>query len=234
MELTLIEKRRETLDATSFFFQPALPILWTPGQFLIYTLNHENPDLRGKMRFFTVSSAPFENHIAITTKIDDKAPSSFKKTLNQMPIGGKIEGKGPDGDFVVKDPFAEYVFIAGGIGITPFRSILTKMNHDSAISHKPLATRVTLLYANKNDDIPFKKELEEITRSNPNIKIHYFVSPMRITKDSIEKIIPDLKKPLYYISGPNAMVEDMQNILKSLGIEDRKIKSDYFDGYKVI
>ncbi|MCL6096077.1 MAG: FAD-dependent oxidoreductase [Patescibacteria group bacterium] len=228
MELTLIEKKPETLSAVSFFFKPAIPVLWTPGQFLIYTLDHRNPDVRGKMRFFTISSAPFENHIAITTKIDDKSPSSFKKALNQMPIGGKIKAKGPDGNFVVEDVFAEYVFIAGGIGITPFRPIILDLTKDKS----PI--KVTLLYANKNGDILFKNELEEITKSNPNIKIHYFVSPVRIDRDSIKKLVSDLKKSLYYISGPNPMVEEMLGMLKTLGVEGKKIKSDYFDGYKAI
>jgi ferredoxin-NADP reductase len=228
MELTLVEKRKETLSVVSFFFKPAFPILWTPGQYLIYTLDHQNPDLRGKMRFFTISSAPFENHITITTNINDKSPSSFKKTLNQMQIGGKIKAKGPDGNFVVQDLFAEYIFIAGGIGITPFRSIIIDLANDKS----PI--NITLLYTNKNEDILFKNELEKITKSNPNIRIDYFISPARITKNSLKKIIPDLKKPLYYISGPNPMVEDMVNILKSLNVEDEKIKSDYFDGYQTI
>ncbi len=208
MELTLIEKRQETLDAVSFFFKPSFPILWTPGQFLIYTLEHKNPDIRGKMRFFTISTAPFENHIAITTKIDDKTPSSFKKALSQMPIGGKIEGKGPDGNFVLEDVFAEYVFIAGGIGITPFRPIILDLANDKS----PI--NVTLLYANKTGDILFKNELEEIAKSNPNFKINYFISPNHITEDSIKKLVPDSKQPLYYISGPNNMVEDLLAILK--------------------
>lgn len=226
MELTLIEKKPETLNAVSFFFKPAFPLLWTPGQYLIYALDQENPDLRGKMRFFTISSAPFENHIAITTKIDDKSPSSFKKTLNQMPIGGKIQAKGPDGNFVVKNPFAEYVFIAGGIGITPFRPILLTLTKDKS----PINVR--LLYANKNDDILFKNELEEFAKSNPNLSINYFINPAHITEDSIKKLIPDLKNPLYYISGPNNMVEDLLNLLKNLGVQEKKIKLDYFSGYE--
>ncbi len=228
MELTLINKKQETLSATSFFFKPSSPTLWIPGQFLIYTLEHKNPDVRGKMRFFTISSAFFENHIAITTKIDDKAPSSFKKALNQMQLGGKIQAKGPDGNFILEDLFAEYVFIAGGIGITPFRSIILDLANDKS------PVNVTLLYANKDEDILFKNEFEEIAKSNPNFKINYFISPKHINEDYIKKLVPDLKKPLYYISGPNNMVEDLLTMLKSLGIEEKKIKLDYFHGYETI
>lgn len=234
MKLTLIDKKQETLNTVSFFFKPSSPTLWIPGQFLIYTFEHKNSDVRGKMRFFTISSAPFENHIAITTKIDDKTPSSFKKGLNQMQLGEKIQAKGPDGNFILEDVFAEYVFIAGGIGVTPFRSILAQLNHDSAISHKPLATGVNLLYANKNEDILFRNEFEEIAKSNPNLKINYFINPSHITEDSIKKLVVDLKKPLYYISGPNNMVEDLLTMLKGLGIEEKKIKLDYFNGYETI
>jgi ferredoxin-NADP reductase len=228
MELTLINKKQETLSTISFFFKPSSPTSWTPGQFLIYTLEHKNPDVRGKMRFFTISSAPFENHIAITTKIDDKSPSSFKKALNQMKLGEKIQAKGPDGNFILEDVFAEYVFIAGGIGITPFRPIILDLANDKS----PI--NVTLLYANKDSDILFKNEFEEIAKSNPNFKINYFISPKHIGKDSIKKFVPDLKKPLYYISGPNNLVEDLLNLLKNLGIEEKKIKLDYFHGYETI
>ncbi len=228
MELTLIEKRQEALGAVSFFFKPSLPILWIPGQFLIYNLEQENPDVRGKMRFFTISSAPFENHIAITTKIDGKAPSSFKKTLSQMKLGGKIQAKGPDGNFILDDVSAEYVFIAGGIGITPFRAMIKQLNNNN----NPI--NITLLYSNKNEDIPFKSELEQIMKTHPGFKIHYFINPVRIDKDAIKKLVPDLEKPLYYISGPNNMVEDLLATLNNLGIEKKKIKLDYFHGYETI
>lgn len=229
MELTLISKKQETPDAVSFFFKPSPSILWTPGQFLIYTLDHKDSDVRGKMRFFSISSAPFENHIAITTKIDDKAPSSFKKALNKMSIGEKIQAKGPDGNFILKDGPAEYVFIAGGIGITPFRAIIKHLNNNN----NPI--NITLLYSNKNEDILFKKELEQIAKTHPELKIHYLINPARIDKNTIKKFIPDLKKPLYYyVSGPNAMVEDLLTTLKNLGIEEKKVKLDYFHGYETI
>jgi len=228
MELTLINKKQETLSTVSFFFKSSSPIFWTPGQFLILTLDHKNPDVRGKMRFFTISSAPFENHIAITTKIDDNASSSFKKALSQLKLGDKIQAKGPDGNFILEDVFAEYVFIAGGIGIAAFRPIILDLANDKS----PI--KITLLYANKDDDILFKNELEEIAKSNPNFKINYFINPNQISEDSIKKLVPDLKKPLYYISGPNNMVENLFTMLKNLGIEEKKIKLDYFHGYKTI
>jgi len=225
MELTLIDKKYETLDTVSFFFKPSSPIFWTAGQFLIYTLEHQNPDTRGKMRFFTISSAPFENHIAITTKISYKAPSSFKKALSEMKLGGKIQAKGPDGDFIIEDPFEEYVFIAGGVGITPFRSIIADLAHDKS----PI--NVTLLYANQNEDIAFKKELDEIANGNPNIKVNYFISPIRIDIESINKVVSDPKKPFYFISGPNNFVEGLSVVVNRFGIEKKRIKHDYFSGY---
>ncbi len=228
MELTLVEKKQETPGTVSFFFKPSSPVLWTAGQFLIYSIDHKNPDVRGKMRFFSISSAPFEENIAITTKIDGKSPSSFKKALNEMPVGGKIEAKGPDGNFVIQDVHREYVFIAGGIGITPFRSIIASLNQ------KQLVMNITLLYSNKNEDVLFKDELEKIKKGHPELKIHYFISPNRIDKSAVKKFIPHLNKPLYYISGPNNMVEDLLSILKSLGVEEKKIKLDYFHGYETI
>lgn len=225
MELTLVEKKHETLDVVSFYFKPKFPFLWTPGQYLIYSLPHPNEDEKGRMRFFTIASAPFEGKIAITTKIDDAHSSSFKKALNKLPIGSLISAKGPEGDFILEDPLEEYVFIAGGIGITPFRSILASLAKEKS----PI--RITLLYAYGSDDIPFKKEFEEITNSLQNIKINYFISPVHIDSDTIGKYISNPLTPLYYISGPNSFVEGLSVVVKRLGIEDKKIKRDYFQGY---
>ena len=226
MILTLIKKRKEAGNVKSFIFKPENSLIWTAGQYLIYSLEHKNPDLRGKMRFFTISAAPFEKYPSITTRIDKTKGSSFKKALDSLKPGDTINAKGPDGDFVVKNGNKQYVFIAGGIGITPFRSIIAAMNH------KQLAMNITLLYSNKNKDIPFKSELEKITMTHPELKIHYFINPYRIDKNAVKKFVPDFKKPLYYISGPDPMVEKTEKLLLELGIKKENINLDYFSGYR--
>lgn len=225
MKLKLVDKKPQTSEVESFIFEPETPISWNAGQFMVYRLDHENPDLRGKQRFFTISSAPFEKNIVITTHIEKKKSSSFKTALDNLKIGDFIEGKGPDGDFVIDDPNKNYVSIAGGIGITPFRSIILQLNHEN----KPL--NIELLYANKTDDFAFRDELEEIADKYPSFKINYAISPQHIDQNLIKETVPDFQNKIFYISGPEKMVEDLTEIVKGIGIKEENIKQDFFPGY---
>lgn len=224
MKLTLIEKRKETRDVTSFIFSPDKPISWEAGQLLHYTLPHENPDDRKIERYFTISSAPFEGHIMVTTRLAEKS-STFKKALFAMPIGGTIEADGLEGDFTVSDPSAELVFIAGGMGITPYHAILLDLDH------RGLSISAKLLYANRDSDFVFKDELEALAKKHPNFTIKYFVSPERIDEAAIRKEAPDLGKPIYYVSGPEPMVEAFEKMMLAMGIPDAHLKRDFFPGY---
>ena len=220
MKLMLVKKIKEAKDINTYIFKPDSDFKWIAGQYLIYSLTHENQDNRGKMRFFTISSSPFQKYPSITTKIDKISGSSFKKALDLLKIEDEIDVKGPDGDFIVSNFKKSYVFIAGGIGITPFRSILGQLNH------KNLDLDIILLYSGKNNSIIFKKELE--TLKLKKLKIKY--SKKRINKTGIEKI-KDFKKRVFYVSGPDAMVDDVEKMLLKLNVKKENIKSDYFSGY---
>lgn len=228
MKLKLIDKKNEVSDVKSFIFKPETPADWTAGQFMVYRLDHENPDIRGKQRFFTISSASFEENIMLTTHIYKEHPSTFKIALDNLKTGDFIEVKGPDGDFTLDNADKNYVFIAGGIGITPFRSILADLNH------KNLPLNITLLYANKTDEFPFKEELEKIAVENQSFKIHYVISPQHIDQKYIEQIINDVTNKIFYVSGPEKMVEYLGEMLKGMGIKEDRIKQDYFPGYESI
>lgn len=232
MKLKFIERKDNEGDVKSFIFGAVEQLSWTPGQFLIYFLPHENPDIRGKQRFFTISSAPFEKHVMLSTRIFEENRSSFKKVLMNLKSGDEVEVKGPDGDFTVDlpaqagNPNQKFVFIAGGIGITPFRSIIQELNNEE----KPL--NITLLYANSNEQFAFKKEFEEIAKTNPNFKINYIVSPKHIDKGVIKNSAENIDEPIFYISGPEPMVESLVEMLKKMGIPEDHIKTDYFPGYE--
>src|SRR5688572_7178717 len=130
MQLLLVDKKQVAPDTISFFFRPDMPLMWKPGQFLRYRLPQQNPDDRGENRFFSIASAPFEGHVQVTTKFAPEKSSTFKTELQKMEIGKSIEADGPKGSFSMDDPNRQYVFIAGGIGITPFRAILTDLHHN--------------------------------------------------------------------------------------------------------
>lgn len=220
MILTLIAKRKEAGNAKTFIFKPQKSFTWIPGQYLIYNLDHKNPDLRGKMRFFTTSSSPFEKYPSISTRIDNIKGSSFKKALDSLKPGDTINAKGPDGDFTLENIKDKFVFIAGGIGITPFRSILKQLEHDK----KDLD--IILLYFSKKD-VVFKKELEDLKLKR--LKIEYLIDK-RISEADIKKIT-DFKRRIFYVSGPDAMTESTENLLLKLEIKKEKLKTDYFSGY---
>lgn len=226
MKLTLIVKKKQAQNVISFIFKPEKPIAWKAGQYLIYSLKHES-DLRGKMRFMTISSAPFEKNIVVTTRIEKK-PSSFKNALNNLKIGQTLETKGPDGDLYIKNPKKTHVFVAGGIGITPFWSILKDLNH------KNLPFNIMLLYANKNSNFLFKKAIENFQKKHSEFKIYYLISPQKITKETFLKLDLDFKKTLFFVSGPEKMIDNIEGLVESLGAKSENIRKDYFTGYSSI
>lgn len=223
MQLKFLEKKKEEGDVVSFLFESEAPISWVPGQYIHYTLPHKNPDERGTERYFTISSAPFEKNIRITTRIIDKR-SSFKNNLSKLSKGSVIKADPPEGDFVVKDPSKKYIFIAGGIGITPFRSILLDLDK------RNLSINATLLYVNKTSEFVFKEELENLAKKYKDFKINYFVSPNRIDENTIKAIL-NFTDSIFYISGPAPMVFSFKDMLSKMGISGENIKLDDFPGY---
>ncbi|MDB5161395.1 MAG: hypothetical protein JWO96_775 [Candidatus Saccharibacteria bacterium] len=227
MKLKLIKKIDVTHDVKTFIFEAQEHIIWQPGQYLHYVLNHPNPDDREAERWFTISNAPYEVHPAITTRFANPSGSTFKKALENLKPGDEIEADGPKGKFVLEDLSNQHVFIAGGIGITPFRSILLQLAHDK----QPI--NVDLLYANRDDNFIFDGELEEIASLNPNFRIHKFVSPKKIEENDIKALADTLKDPKYYVSGPEPMVEAFEQMLKKMGIVEENIHTDFFPGYEM-
>jgi ferredoxin-NADP reductase len=225
MKLKLVRKEKVVGDVTSFIFEPELQLEWEPGQYMHYLLPHENEDDRGRERWFTNSAAPFEGHVMISTRIIDES-SSFKKALDALKPGDEIEADGPEGDFTVEDENRNYIFVAGGIGITPFRSIL----YDAY--NKGTNLNVKLLYATRNYDIPFKDELEQFAANDPNMSIEYVVDPNIINKEILKARIDEVDNPFVYVSGPEPMVKSIAEQLSELGLSKENIKTDDFPGYK--
>lgn len=223
-KLTLEDKHQEASDVVSFRFKSAEIKTWRPGQYLHCTLEHPHPDGRGRERYFTISSAPFEGHIQITTRLSEHG-SSFKKALRGLVVGGAIEAEGPEGDFVVEDPSRRLVFIAGGIGVTPYRSMLL------ALDHAGIAVDVDLLFANRDENFPFKGELELLARRHSAFRIHYFTGSKRLDEKAVRAVVGDLGKPAFYVSGPEPMVESYEKLLLRMSVPKLRLKTDYFPGY---
>ena len=157
MKLTLRTIKQEASDIFSYIFMPERSLRWQAGQYLHYILNHPKPDDRGVERYFSIASAPHEKQVMLTTRFAPKG-SSFKKALKTLKAGDEIEVHEKGGDFVLDHRRKTFVFIAGGIGITPFRAILLDMERN----RNPL--NVQLLYANRDNDFPYRKELEALKK----------------------------------------------------------------------
>ena len=228
MKFTLVDKKAITDGVTTFIFEPPEDITWEAGQYMHYVLDHKNTDNRGHERWFTISSPPFEKHPAITTRFTAEKGSSFKKALDNMKLGDQIEADGVEGDFVINDSSKQYIFIVGGIGITPFHSILRQLDHNK----KPI--NVDLMYANRDHSFPFDNEFQTIAKRNPNFRIHKFADPKRIEEADIKAVAQKLDDPQYYVSGPWPMVDAFDKLLKTMGIADGKIHNDDFPGYETI
>ncbi len=227
MKLRFKSQKQEVQGIRSFIFEPEEPLDWQPGQYMHYLLPHEDEDERGHERWFTNSAAPFENHVMISTRIDPQRSSSFKLALQALQPGDEIEGDGPEGDFTVENTARNYIFVAGGIGITPFRSIL------AAAGHKGTQLKVNLLYANRDNNIAFKEELDKLAANNPNLKIEYIVNPNKIDKQLLKQRIDATQNPIVYVSGPKPMVLDFADQLSELGLSNDNIKIDDFPGYEI-
>lgn len=225
MKIKLIEKKEEVPGVETFIFEPEVSLTWKPGQFYHLVLHHEPTDDRGSDRWFSNAAAPYENVIQITTRLSQDKSSTFKKALKEMKIGDEIEISDLDGDFVIDDLNKKYVFIAGGIGITPFRSILKQLQYEKK------SIDAVLLYANRDQNVVFKEELEEVAKNTTDFKIQYVFSPEMINEEKIKELVPDIIESVFYVSGPEPMVESMGKVLKGLGVSDENLKQDWFPGY---
>ncbi len=223
--LQLLRKEEVSKSVYSFYFENIDFLEWKAGQYIQLFVPHEKPDSRGIKRFFSISSAPFEKKIVITTRIETENSSSFKKALNELKTGDTIECSQPNGKFIIEDLSRRIIFIAGGIGITPIRSILLDMFHNKK------AFQADLLYANRDSDVAFKKEIEEIENSGDSFKIHYFVDPRFICEEELDKIYETYDDKIYYLSGPIKMIKAIEEIFHKKGVSKENIKTDYFPGY---
>ena len=235
--LTLVGKKEIAKNVFEFSWKPTKSLKFKPGQYLEWTAEHEKPDARGNRRYFTIASSPTEEHLKLGIKLNEKG-SSFKKHLESMPVGSKIAVGSLDGDFVLpEDMSKKLVFIAGGIGITPFRSIIKHLSDNGE------KRDVTLFYSTKSpEEIAYVDIFEEASK-NFGLKTVYILTDKNntpqnwpgesglITGEMLKKYISEHKNCEYYLSGPNAMVESYTKLIKENGVGTKHIHTDYFPGF---
>lgn len=176
---------------------------------------------------FSFVSAPYEEHLAMATRM--RSTSSFKNAIRDVPDGSMIQMLALWGDFTLQKNTAKpAVFVIGGIGITPVRSIIAQATHDKT-DHK-----ITLIYANRSaEQTAYVADLEQFAAENPNFNFVpvYTSTEGHVDADTIKKHVPDIEAPRYYLSGPEGMVKAMRALLVEIGADEDMIKTEEFEGY---
>ncbi len=218
VELSLISAHDEVENVRTFVFEKK-NLQWTAGQSQAFVLPNAGGTEEENQHWFTISSAPVEGTVNISTRI---SASPFKTALNALKPGEKITTHSLGGKFVwEEDDDTAVTLVAAGIGITPFRSILLQRSATS----KPLSA--TLLYFNRTDAVPFKKELEDLAQKHPGFTMKLVIGET-VTAEKILLMAPTAREHVVYLSGPAPMVSSIGTALKEAGIV---IKQDRFPGY---
>lgn len=224
--LTLDKKIEIAPNTFDFSFIADKRFNFLPGQYLEWTLAFKNPDSRGNRRYFTLASSPLEDKVHLGIKFYENG-SSFKKALLNMKAGDTIVGSQLSGEFTLpQNPQTALVFMAGGIGITPFRSMV------KYLLEKGEKRPITLIYTAKTDQDLAYKDLFEQAQKKLGIKAIYQTDTQgKVDGQLIKRVIPDLKNSIFYLSGPHGMVSSFEQILKGMSIPSIHIKIDFFPGY---
>jgi len=230
-------------DIVDFVFKSSQKLAFLPGQYMEFTLAHPHPDSRGNRRYFTLASSPTEDVVRLGIRFYQQG-SSFKRALYRIDGRTKIVGAQIAGDFTLPpDPQQKLVFIAGGIGITPFRSML-KYLLDSQQRRD-----IVLFYANKTVDEIVYKDVLNAAHTKLGVKTFYTLTDTaaiprnwpgtlpggqvivgRISEQMIMATVPNYEERTYYLSGPPDMVKAYEQVLKNVNVRNDQIIKDYFPG----
>ncbi len=216
----------------TFYFKPEQPVQYSAGQFTELYLSHEHPDDRGIRRWFTLSSSPTEPLLSITTKFSTQISSTFKQTLAKLKPGSPLKLAQPMGDFILpKDASRPLVFVAGGIGVTPMHSMI-KYLYDTG-QHRDIHLIYAATQAEELAFLPlFKKADITLTTVVKEPAAGYHGETGSLTTERILQLAPPTPNTLYYLSGPEPMVETFTKELISSGVSKHHVVTDYFPGYQ--
>ncbi|MGB9512498.1 MAG: FAD-dependent oxidoreductase [Candidatus Acidiferrum sp.] len=235
---TRLRSREEVADRTmAFHLQKPAGFQFKPGQYIdLALINPSETDSQGVVRTFSIASAPYEDELLVATRMRD---SAFKRVLAALAPGTELKLDGPMGSFTLHRNTAKAaVFLAGGIGITPFLSIVRQA------AKEKLPHQLYLFYSNRRpEDAPFLAGLQDLSQSNPHFIFIPSMTEMErskrnwlgergfIDREMLVKHFSDLNGPIYYVAGPPAMVAAMQQMLAKAGVSEDDIRTEEFSGY---
>ena len=235
--IRLTERRLVAEGTMAFYFDKPTQFVFTPGQFVDLTLPHPSEtNAAGNTRAFSIASAPQESTLMVATRLRDTA---FKRELQRIPLGSIIRMEGPFGKLALHaDQTRPAVFLAGGIGITPFRSMVVQ----AAMQRSPHP--MVLFYSNRRpEDAPFLEELQALQDKNPHYRfVGTMTEPAKSSRSwqgetgflnaaLLSRHLVNVEKPIYYVVGPPGMVGALRTMLKEARIEDSDIRTEKFSGY---
>jgi ferredoxin-NADP reductase len=230
--------REEIAEGTmAFHFEKPSGFHCKPGQSADVTLfDPPETDDEGNIRTFSIASPPFENELVFATRMRDTA---FKRSLKNVPLGTEVQIAPAVGSFTLhKNPAKPAVFLAGGIGITPFLSMVRQADRDR------LSQALYLFYSNRcPEDAAFLSTLQALEKTNPNFRLICTMTEMAkskkewkgetgfIIKEMLTRYLSHLQGPIYYTAGPPALVTAMRQMLTASGVDEDDIRAEEFAGY---
>ncbi len=233
-----LRQRQTVAEGTmAFHFVKPAGFQFRAGQAIDLTLlNPPETDAEGNTRAFSLASAPFDGELMVATRMRNTA---FKRVLGNAPIGFQVKIEGPSGSCVLhRKAEKPAVFLAGGIGITPFLSIIRQAAHDRA------PHQLYLFYSNRRpEDAPFLDVLAEAAKQNTNFHLIATMTEMGkshrnwdqetgfLDRDMMARHLSSLSGPIYYLAGPPGMVAAMRGMLTQAGVDEDDIRTEEFSGY---
>jgi ferredoxin-NADP reductase len=225
----VVEVIRRGEHALSVRFERPPGFSYTAGQFMFITITRDTESLT---KHLTISSSPTEPFLEVTKGLTGHP---FANALEALAPGDEVAIRGPNGVFSLDTRDEDVVFISGGIGVTPLRS-MARYAADTG-----LLVRILLLYSARTEgDLLFREEFEEMQRARPLFSVRLTLTQPepgwtgrvgRVDRALIEEAVPDLRGRGFYVSGPRAMVDAMTAILREIGVAEDRIHREYFPGY---
>lgn len=233
---TLLGSEEVAAGTRTFHFAKPEGFTYEAGQSIdLFLVDPPETDAEGNKRAYSLSSSPDESNLAITTRMRDTA---FKRVLGSLPVGSSLQLDGPFGSMTLhKNTAKPAVFLAGGIGITPFYSIIK----DAA--HKQLPHTLTLLYSNRTpDDAAFHEEIQNIAETYEQLTYIPTMTDRErnsawngesgyITGEMIKRYVPDGANAIFYMAGPLPFVTAMKTAIADAGGDPDNIRFEEFTGY---
>lgn len=232
MKVWLDHTHDESENIRTFYFRPEKPVHYTAGQFIELTIPEKHSDDRGPRRWFTLSSSPTEEYLSITTKRADKQSSSFKKFLFTMAEGQELHMSDPMGAFVLPKLIqTPLLFVAGGIGLTPFHSMATWLADTKETRD------ISFIYGVRNEDEIIFQDTFSKAAIDPKIIVteptpSWGGERGRITAEKVIGLGQPSDETMIYLSGPEGMVQQLEKDLHKEGVDKQHIITDEFPNYE--